>query len=323
MAIRTLTLAVLGAVLAVSGVPAQAQDKVQGSWIKKAPLPAALNEVQMAFAGGKIHALDGGVLGYTGPYHEEYDIAADKWRPRARVPQALDHVGATVLNGKIYLFGGFVGGGTHADGQPTALEYDPALDSWRLLAPMSAGRGSVGAAAVDGKIYVIGGRDPTGKTVNTNSVYDPATNTWKDGLAPLPKARDHLAIGVIDGRIHVAGGRFGASTDSTDLHDIYDPKTNTWTSGPPMPTRRSGLASTVYKGLFLVLGGELPTEQRTNTENEAFDPKTNSWRTLAPMPMGRHGANAATDGEHVYLAGGSHLPGGGDVTNELIVFTLP
>ena len=78
---------------------------------------------------------------------------------------------------------------------------------------MSAGRGSVGAAAVDGKIYVIGGRDPTGKTVNTNSAYDPATNTWKDGLAPLPKARDHLAIGVLDGKIYVAGGRFGASTD--------------------------------------------------------------------------------------------------------------
>ena len=90
-----------------------------------------------------------------------------------------------------------------------------------------------------------------------------------------------------------------------------------------MPTKRSGLAGTVYKGLFLVLGGEVPTERRTNTENEAFDPKINSWRTLAPMRMGRHGTNAATDGERVYLVGGSHLPGGGDVTNELIVFTLP
>ena len=62
---------------------AQAQD--QGSWTKKAPLPAALNEVQTVFAAGKIPALDGGVLGYTGPYHEEYDIANDKWRPRAPV----------------------------------------------------------------------------------------------------------------------------------------------------------------------------------------------------------------------------------------------
>ena len=314
-----LQLAVLGAVLIASS--AQAQD--QGSWTKKAPLPAAINEMQLVFAAGKLHALGGGVLGYSGPYHEEYDIRNDKWRPLARVPRSLDHTGAAELNGKIYLFGGFIGGGTHVDGQPSAFEYDPSLNTWRLLAPMKAGRGSPGAAAVDGKIYVIGGRDQTGKTVNTNSAYDPATNTWKDDLAPLPKARDHLAIGVIDGKIHVAGGRFGASTDPTNEHDIYDPKTNTWTSGPPLPTKRSGLAGTVYKGLFMVLGGEVPTERRTNTENEAFDPKTNSWRTLSPMPMGRHGTNAATDGEHVNLAGGSHLPGGGDVTNELIVFTLP
>jgi hypothetical protein len=74
MGIRRLNLAVLGAILVVSG--AQAQD--QGSWTKKAPLRAAINEMQTVFAAGKIHALDGGVLGYTGPYHEEYDIANDK-----------------------------------------------------------------------------------------------------------------------------------------------------------------------------------------------------------------------------------------------------
>lgn len=71
---RSFKLAVLGAVLIASG--AQAQD--QGSWTKKTPLPAALNEVQVVFAAGKIHALGGDVLGYTGPYHEEYDIANDK-----------------------------------------------------------------------------------------------------------------------------------------------------------------------------------------------------------------------------------------------------
>src|SRR5437763_10725036 len=155
-----------------------------------------------------------------------------------------------------------------------------------------ANRASIVAIAVTKQ--AAGGRDQTGKTVNTNSVYDPATNTWKDDLAPLPKARDHLAIGVVDGKIHVAGGRFGASTDSTNMFDIYDPKTNTWTSGPPMPTKRSGLAGTFYKGLFMVLGGEVPAENRTNNENEAYDPKANAWRALAPMPAGRHATMAAT-----------------------------
>ena len=72
----------------------------------------------------------------------------------------------------------------------------------------------------------------------------------------------------------------------------------------------------------MVLGGELPPGH-TFPENEAYDAKVNSWRALAPMPEGRHGTAAATDGNHVYVAGGSLKAGAGGVTNQLIVFTLP
>jgi N-acetylneuraminic acid mutarotase len=306
--------------LVLCALAANASAQPAGSWEMKAPLPAALNEVSVAAAEGKIHVVGGSVLGFAGPYHQEYDPAADKWRARSPMPRALDHVGTAVLNAKIYAVGGFVGGGVHKDGQNTAFEYDPALDTWRILAPLKAGRGSVGVTALDGKIHAIGGRAPDGTVVATHEVYDPASNSWKE-LAPLPKARDHVAAAVVDGRIHIAGGRFGGPADRTDLHDVYDPKTNTWSSAPPLLTARSGLAGTFYKGLFLVLGGELPPGH-TFPENEAFDAKANSWRALAPMPDGRHGTAAATDGNRVYLAGGSLKPGAGAVTNQLIVFTL-
>jgi N-acetylneuraminic acid mutarotase len=306
---------------ALGALTASAQAQSAGSWAMKAPVPASLSEVGVAYADGKVHVMGGSVLGFTGPYHQEYDPTTDKWRTRSPVPRALDHLGTAVLNGKIYAIGGFVGGAVHKDGQNTAFEYDPALDTWRVLAPMKAGRGSVAVVALDGKIHAIGGRDPAGTTVGTHEVYDPATNSWKE-LAPVPKPRDHMAAGVINGKIHIAGGRFGASSDRTGLHDAYDPKTNTWTPGPPLPTARSGLAGTVYKDLFLVLGGEMPPST-TNPENEAYDAKTDSWRTLAPMPGGRHATGAVTDGNHVYLAAGSLTPGGAGATNQLIVFTLP
>jgi len=314
-----LRLAVFCASFAAWATSAQAQ--AQGSWTMKEPVPARLNEVAVATVDGKLHVMGGSVLGFTGPYHLEYDPATDKWRVRAPLPRALDHMGSAVLNGKIYTVGGFVGGGVHRDGQNSVFEYDPSLDSWRILAPLKAGRGSVGVAAIDGKIHAIGGRAPDGTTVATHEVYDPATNTWKD-LAPLPKARDHAAVVAAEGKIYFAGGRFGASTDRTNMLDIYDPKTNTWTSGPPMPTPRSGLAGTYYKGLFMVLGGEMPPSA-TNAENEAYDPKTNAWRTLAPLPGGRHATQATVADGKVYLAAGSLKPGSGQVTDQLIVFTLP
>jgi N-acetylneuraminic acid mutarotase len=314
--LKVLTLAVLATATVAATVCAQSV----GSWIMKAPVPARLNEVAVVAVGGKVHVIGGSVLGFTGPYHLEYDPAKDAWRARAPVPRSLDHIGAAVVNNKIYAIGGFVGGATHKDGQNTAFEYDPILDTWRILAPMKAGRGSVGVAALAGKIHAIGGRAPDGRTVATHEVYDPPTNVWKE-LALLPKARDHAAVTAADGKIYFAGGRFGATADRTNIMDIYDPKANSWTPGPSMPTPRSGLAGTFYNGLFLVLGGELAPD--TFAENEAYDPNANSWRTLAPMPGGRHATAAATAGDQVYLAAGSLKPGAGAVTDQLIVFSMP
>ncbi|MSQ50948.1 MAG: hypothetical protein EXR28_03565 [Betaproteobacteria bacterium] len=86
----------------------------------------------------------------------------------------------------------------------------------------------------------------------------------------------------------------------------------------PISVARSGLAYTLYQGL--VLGGELAPS--TFAANEAYDPKTQAWRTLAPMPAGRHGTAAATTGGRVYLAAGSLRPGSGQVTDQLIVFSI-
>src|SRR5437667_9345946 len=87
----------------------------------------------------------------------------------------------------------------------------------RTLTPMKSPRGSVGVAALNGKIYAIGGRGVDTVTVATHEVYDPATNKWSD-LAPLPKARDHLAVIAVDGRIHAIGGRFNATVDNNGMH---------------------------------------------------------------------------------------------------------
>jgi N-acetylneuraminic acid mutarotase len=207
----------------------------------------------------------------------------------------------------------------HKDSQNTAFEYDPALDTWRILAPLKAGRGSVGVVALDGKIHAIGGR-PDGTTVATHEVYDPATSTWKE-LAPLPRARDHVAAAVADGKIHVAAGVSGRRPSAPTCTTSMIPRPTAGSRVRPADPR-SGLAGTFYKGLFMVLGGELPPTT-TFAENEGYDAKAGSWRTLAPMPGGRHATAAATDGERVYLAGGSLKPGSGEVTNQLIVFTLP
>ena len=113
----------------------------------------------------------------------------------------------------------------------------------------------------------------------------------------------------------------GTPDDRTGQHDIYDPATNTWSSGPPLPTPRSAVGAALYKGLIVVTGGEV--RAGTFNENEAYDVKTGRWLTLAPLPQGRHGHGAAVIGDSIYIVGGALQPGGGGVTGELLMFTLP
>jgi len=97
--------------------------------------------------------------------------------------------------------------------------------------------------------------------------------------------------------------------------------TNAWSSAPFLPEPRSGGSAVFYHDRILLMGGECD-RGKPFTQNEAYDPKTMKWTTLAAMPAGRHGFYAVTDGQAVYVPGGSPNCGGGN-SETLMVFTLP
>jgi N-acetylneuraminic acid mutarotase len=276
--------------------------------------------VGSALVGGKIYVVAGGLAAAeASTLVQEYDVKTDRWRERAPLPTALSHAGVAALNGKVYVVGGFVRN-VHMDGQPAAFEYDPAKNAWRTLPSMSRGRGSVGLVSLNGRIHAIGGRGADRVTVGTHEVYDPRTNAWTSA-APLPQPRDHAPTLVAEGRIHVLGGRFDGTADNTDVHSVYDPGSNAWTSAPFLPEPRSGGAAVLYRDRLVLMGGEC---DRTHpfAQNEAYDLKTMKWDALASMPGGRHGFYAVSDGQAVYVAGGSPNCGGGS-SDTLMLFTLP
>lgn len=253
--------AVLAAFVAVllCSPPAHAQK-----WVTLAPFPEAAEEVYGVAAGGKMYVFGGLGPGWTpvGMVYE-YDPGSNTWTKKKPMPVPTHHTALAEANGKIYVMGGFV---LPKSGCPAwqpvdnAWEYDPASDTWKALAPLPTRRGSPVAAAVDGKIYVIGGagmhpgsketavhpRRPH-RSVDANEVYDPGTNTWAR-RSPLPTARNHAAVGVVNNKIYVLGGRVGAAfmstpASATDLVEEYDPRTDQW--GPlkrSMPTPRSAVS---------------------------------------------------------------------------------
>ena len=69
--------------------------------------------------------------------------------------------------------------------------YDAATDTWEVLPDLPTQRNHLAATAMDGLVYVAGGRFGGGvgsEMTAALEVYDPATNAWSV-RAPLPAPR--------------------------------------------------------------------------------------------------------------------------------------
>lgn len=278
-------------------------------WSLAAAMIVPRSEHAIADLDGRIYAIGGYPPGrIPSEVVQVYTVATDRWDLGPPLPVPMHHTMAVGTNGKIYAIGGeFDGAGT---GRPevyldTVYELDPQAGSWRRRSAMPTNRSGGGAAVIDGKIYVAGGRPPRGQDF---AVYDPVTDRWTV-LPNLPTQRNHLAVGAIDGKVYVAGGRFGAGFNSqtTAALEVFDPATGRWTSGAPMPAPRGGVAGLTANSCLFVIGGEgnYADPRGLFDQNEAYNPRTNAWARLAPMPTPTHGLGGAA-----FINGRIHLPGG-------------
>jgi N-acetylneuraminic acid mutarotase len=119
--------------------------------------------------------------------------------------------------------------------------YDPATETWTALPPLPEGRSSHDAAALDGKIYVVGGwnlsgESRTGEWQPGALVYDTAQGSkgkWEK-LAEQPFQRRALAVAAWNDRIWVLGGMDDYAEIKRDVFS-YDPVSKAWTKAPELP----------------------------------------------------------------------------------------
>jgi hypothetical protein len=177
------------------------------------------------------------------------------------------------------------------------------------------------AVALNGKIYVAGGRVPRGSDF---AAYDVATNTW-EVLPNLPSQRNHLVGAAINGKVHFAGGRLGngLSPLKSDANEVFDPATRTWSSAAPMLRGRSGMNGVVARGCWHVWGGEAPTGM--TPDHDIYDPRNDTWRSLLPMPLPIHGVvGSAFVNNLIWVTGGGTNVGGawGSLHNQVFQPTV-
>jgi len=187
-------------------------------------------------------------------------------------------------------------------------------NSWATLKPLPTIRSRLGVAAVNGKIYAIGGINDGGY-LSTNEEYDQATNTWTT-KAPMPTPRSDFGIAVFQNKIYCVGGIIEYDWSGhgkgilCEVNEVYDPLTDTWENKTSIPTERQRPLANLVDGKIYVMGGfqygDLPPPRTTIglAVNEVYDPETDSWTTKTPIPTTTSNPASATINNKIYVISG-------------------
>ncbi|WP_292066866.1 Kelch repeat-containing protein [Brevundimonas sp. UBA7664] len=287
---------IAGGLVSRPGEPLHVEDRVglydpaTDLWDEGPKLPAPRHH-PMLIAGnnGRIYAFGGYARSDAGDWTAMTDVwalDAGEWKAVAPLPERLcetvgvNHAGVLhLITGRSPIGETNAGWRDHGD-VATHRVYIPGDDRWETARPCPMARNSAAGAALDGAIWVAGGRTVSGGGTGQLDRYDPIEDRW-DTLAPIPRSEASgqqvgggLAMAAAGGKLVVFGGEWfapGAGGGVFAETWIYDPGADHWAAGPPMRTPRHGLAAAAVNGVvYAVAGGELVSGGRAGATLEAL-----------------------------------------------------
>ncbi|EPS58108.1 hypothetical protein M569_16708, partial [Genlisea aurea] len=163
-----------------------------------------------------------------GSHWEVLDCFGNKQSELPQMPgPAKVSFGVVVLNGKLIVLAGY----SLIDGivsvSDDAYQYDSFLNSWSKLGKMKTPRYDFACAAVNGKVYAVGGCGSDGESLSSAEVYDPDSNEWTR-IESLRRPRWGCFACGIEGKLYVMGGRSSFTIGNSRFVDVYAPERRSW-----------------------------------------------------------------------------------------------
>lgn len=199
-----------------------------------------------------------------------YDPDTDAWTasapcPSEGVPPSIYWATANEWEGRAYVYGGF----RHGPDGSTFHVYDIATDTWMRLPNGPVQLAKHCGEIVDGRMYLIGGRQDNVDYSTGVFVYDIAAATWNtSAAAPLPVGVNQAASVVRDGQIYVVGGTTATAMWSSQIQ-VYAPQTNHWSRLAPLPEPRAREGAVVVSDGLYVVDGIGPATNGGGDENKS------------------------------------------------------
>lgn len=254
--------------------------------------------------------------------------------------QTKDAIPQNVLERSLWILGGMTWGGILED---SVHIFDPVDEKLYVnVTRIPTPRMYAGIIAMSGKIYVIGGIDPYGNTVDTVDTVeelDPETMKWKE-MTPMPQKLQGFVTGKSGDAVYLLAGstiaNFTAGTllDQVYIFHPYPGTSGTWESiisGDTIPPNVD-MAGCSLDGVIYFGTGRYYYNGQKQFVNEGYIPVSNTLTALSEGSYGvaRHGASAAcynpsvddpypSDPPMIIMAGGSSQ----DSTNQPVASITP
>ena len=151
------------------------------------------------------------------------------------------------------------------------------------------------AAAAQGNLYVMGGFNAGGASLDSVYVFD--GTSWRTGPR-LPLPVDHPSASALYGQVYLAGGH----SNGRDSARVFRLDGDHWTELAALHFARGGHALIAAQGKLFAIGGS--TSRGNVAEAEAYDPATNAWTVLPSVPDPRNHVMGFVAGGEACVAGG-------------------
>ena len=263
-------------------------------WSRGVDAPVGQCYVQGAECGGAFYSIGGRKGQVRGEcYRLEDEGGGYVWTRIASLNQARGWAPSVAVGESLYVFGGAQGGHGPTLDTVEALDVSDRNAAWRTVGRIPGpSRGWLAAAAVGGKIYVIGGshfvapkpaEGPDRERLAEVLEFDPATLEWEK-RSSLPYRLSGMDCCVYADRyIIVVGGapevddftqEMSAAYEATDRREsyycpfvmVYDTETDCWRRLPsPLPMPTNDVRVVLIAKKLYVLGGENIEPATSNT----------------------------------------------------------
>lgn len=184
-----------------------------------------------------------------------------------------------------------------------------APDSWERKTAMPQRLMGLGACALNGRVYAVGGFDwrfrATEETPGMANVeaYDPVVDAWQM-VASMNLGRKWLGATASDERCYAVGGQTDRGSPGERSLEEYNPETNAWRSRSEMPAGRLGHAAVALSGKLYVMGGTSSEDAAAARTLFVYDIEKDSWSRKADMPRARSFLAASVVDGKIYVFGG-------------------